>query len=151
MSTISNKLLYSGIGTLVLLSVANNKTYSIVNNLLSSTNNKNLIAVDGCPTSYGHLVHTIVFFLLLLLIKILMNLGRNQGDKKTISLLIKYTFYCTLLFYFFTNKEIYQITGHLTNGKLSDINGCPTFVGLLVHALLFMFTAFALMFLPKDK
>lgn len=53
------KVKYSLYSALIFFLIANPATYRVVNSLLPG------IAVNGCPTAFGLLLHTFVFFLAL--------------------------------------------------------------------------------------
>jgi glucan phosphoethanolaminetransferase (alkaline phosphatase superfamily) len=53
------KVKYSLYSALIFFLVANTATFKFVNTLLPG------VAVNGCPTSFGLLLHTFVFFLAL--------------------------------------------------------------------------------------
>jgi hypothetical protein len=53
------KVKYSLYSALIFFLVANPATFKVVNSIIPG------VAVNGCPTSFGLLLHTIVFFLAL--------------------------------------------------------------------------------------
>lgn len=143
MTTVFDKFIHTLIGTAILLLVANKGSYMLTEKLFS---NHGYIAINGCPTATGHLVHAVIFFILVFSIMLIFNLFRNV-NKNTV--MIKSALICTLLFFIITNTEIYKITGSLTGGLTADQNGCATIWGLLLHTMLFFLIAFAIMFIPS--
>jgi len=104
------------------------------------------IAVDGCPTAYGHLLHTTIFLLLAFLLNVSLSsyLEKNEGAGVMFTCAVM----STLLFYFVSNSELYQVTSNV-NDKLT-VAGCPGYVGVIVHSFVFMLLSFGMMNLPKN-
>ena len=147
MTSILGKLLHSTLSCGLMLAVANKTTYEFVDKLMG---NKGIIAQNGCPTVKGHLVHTVIFFILIFALMIAFNLATSEQNKKSAWLLAKYSFYGTLLFFIVTSTELYKLVGNLTNGATADLNGCPTTNGILLHAGVYLLMLFGVMFFPKD-
>ena len=61
--TNSEKWLYTLYTTIVFILVSNPFTYKLVNSILGNISDK-----KGCPTTFGFIVHTIVFTLILRLL-----------------------------------------------------------------------------------
>lgn len=58
------------------------------------------------------------------------------------------TLQAVLLFYIFANPMLYRFTDSLlgnTIGRLSSYSGCPTNLGLIVHAIVFGAVVWSLM------
>ena len=140
-----NKIFSSALSAAIMMAVANPMTYSFVENVVSGKGD--IANFNGCPTVLGHLVHTIVFFILIFAVMLLSNYG-NPNAKPILSL-IKYTFYGALIFFAVTNTEIYKLTGSLTNGATADFDGCPTQSGVLLHGLVYFIIVFLVMLFPN--
>ena len=147
MATIMGKLAYSIMTVGLMIALANQTTYGFVDKLVG---NKGIIALNGCPTVKGHLVHTVIFFILLFALMISFNLSKSEQYQRSTWLLAKYSFYGTMLFFIITSTELYKLIGNLTNGATADLNGCPTSSGLLLHSLIYLLMIFGVMFFPKD-
>ena len=110
--------------------------------LYSKTNP--LVNEDGtCPTYKSKLLHTLVFFALVLLV--MKYIGKS--DKPT-ALLCKYALFGSLLFFIMSSSEAYKFTNSLYSG-LAD-NGCPSMTGIVAHTVLFGLALFGMMHLPHD-
>lgn len=51
------------------------------------------------------------------------------------------SFFSLLLFVLVTNTETYKLTNRILGGflgKIADGNGCPTFVGYILHSIVFL-------------
>lgn len=145
--TLIDRLFKSGLSTGLMLAVANPITYNFVENTFSKTGK---ISVDGCPTVMGHLIHTVVFFILLFTMMVLIGYTRPDQMRKPLLLLLKYTFYGTLIFFALTNTEMYKFINNFTGETTADMNGCPTRTGLFLHAIIYFITVFTVMTLPQD-
>ena len=144
---IYNKILYSGLSTAIMVAVSNPYTYQLFDKLVGSNS---VISVSGCPTIVGHLIHSLVFFILIFVVMLLVNVVKKNDNKKSAWVLLKYSFYATLLFFIITNTEIYKFVGMLTNNKSANNEGCPTTLGFIIHSVVFFFVVFGVMFFPKD-
>lgn len=60
---------------------------------------------------------------------------------------LKYAMMSAVLFLLVSSPQMYKLTNSIIN---TSVNGCPTDLGLLVHAFVFMLLEFGLMNLPKD-
>lgn len=88
----------------------------------------------NCPTLLGRLVHTAVFFALTYL---------SMGSVKKHGLKLKYSIYTALIYFFLTSPELYAAVG------FADYKGCPTFTGILVHAVVYTAALVGVMYLPE--
>lgn len=147
MATILGKLLYSILSVGLMLAVSNKNTYNLVDKIMGGDG---IIILNDCPTFKGHLVHTVIFFILIFAMMISFNMGKSEENKRSAWLLVKYSFYGTLIFSIVTSSELYKLIGNLTNGITANSNGCPTTSGLLLHSLIYLLVLFGVMFFPKD-
>ena len=65
--------------------------------------------------------------------------GKKQEKKMFISLM------SAALFYIVANPQTFLLMKNLTGLNLANAAGCPTGVGLLIHALVFFLVTWALM------
>ena len=127
MSQIHKKLLYSLFAAIIFIIVSLQFSYNITNKLTGIT------SIHNSPSIAGHLIHTGVFFFLILLGMI----GFNKYSTNQISSeqLIKYSFYSALLYYFISNSEVYILTSQVL-GNTSNNNG-PTDKGIIIHSIIY--------------
>lgn len=86
------------------------------------TNCSGILAVNSCPTFLGHILSTILFFICTTLIFYFLNS----------IYILKFAIPLTLLFFFLSNKEIFQ-TLEVIFGGMSNSIGCPTTNGLFIN------------------
>lgn len=141
MSTINQKLIYSAIGAGLMILLANPFSSKLTNKIVGNDAN--------CPSVGSHLLTSLLFLLLIFVIMLIPNMVGSSENKKSIWLLLKYSFYATLLFFVITNSEIYKLTSKF-GGITADSNGCPSIIGLIVHAFVFFLLTFVVMFFPTD-
>jgi hypothetical protein len=149
--TVTKKLLASFMSTAVFIMVAHPQTYKLVDDIFSYfTNTSGSIFNDNCPTVAGTFVHLIVFFVLSFLSMHIRNNKRNEDDRLSKGLMVKYSFYGSLIWFLLSNNKTYQITNGIING-LSSQDGCPTNNGVIVHAIVYFAILYGVMTLPKDR
>ena len=65
----------------------------------------------------------------------------------------KYSFYSALVFFLVANPETYKVIQKILGGVIGEIagaSGCPTPLGLFIHAVIFFCVILALMMFPRD-
>jgi hypothetical protein len=136
MATLKQKLAISLGSAAVFTAVNLQQTYKFTNNLVP-----NLALFDGsCPTNAGLLAHAVVFFILTL--ASMGDPGVNTGIK------IKHSLYGTLIMFLLSNPVMYTLTGNLFGPKIAT-NGCPTLMGVLLHAAVYCIALVGVMYLPN--
>ena len=70
---------------------------------------------------------------------------------KTEGLKFKYSFLSTLIFLIVASPWTYQLTYKVFGKSVSSPGGCPTSVGLFLHALVFFLGLYLLMSFPADR
>lgn len=136
----NNKLSYSALAAVVFIAVSLPVTYNLTDNLVNT--------VDfACPTAVGRLLHSAVFYAILyLLIKLLDRSGMSN------SLVAKYAFYATLVYFLLSSQEVYAVTSQIPGlSGLTDYGGCPTTTGVIVHGIVFLVVLVLIMNFPKDQ
>ncbi len=137
MTTLEQKATIS-LGSALLFAIINlPQTYQLTNSFLPGITMQN-----GCPTSLGLLIHTLVFGLISFLT---MGNVREQTWRK-----VKYSIYGTLIFFFLSSPTIYSLVGNLL-GTTSSAAGCPTITGVAVHAFVYFLALIGVMYLPPDN
>lgn len=139
MSNFNEKLGISVYSALIFTLVNLPATYGLTDEHVSS----GIVDETGCPTAKGVLIHTIVFMVLSFL-----TMGNPLEDTM---LKVKYSVWGALLGFFFANPVMYSVTSALTNGATASDRGCPTSVGVLVHAAAYAAALLGVMYLPPDK
>ena len=120
-------------------------TYSQTNKFLSTTS-----GLNNCPSALGKFVHAIVFFILNLVLMKYYNNQKPECDRKPLGLMLKYSFYGMLIAYFLSDNDTFKLTNSLIGG-MSDINGCPTLKGVLLHSLVYVGVLTGVMYFPSEK
>lgn len=139
MATLEQKSLISLGSAITFLIVNLPLTYRFTNSILPfSTFN----TATNCPTSAGLLVHALVFFLITFLT--MGNPRRETGLK------VKYSLYGTLIFFLLSSPAIYSLTGAIF-GRSIATNGCPTFMGVVLHSIVYFLFLVAVMYLPNEQ
>lgn len=137
----NKKVTFSALAAVVFMAVSLPQTYQATNSAWVNT-------VDGtCPTPEGKFLHTGIFFVVLYFLMMWLNRS-NLSD----GLIAKYSFYAALLFFLLTSSDSYALSSQLPYmNDLTDLTGCPTRTGVLVHGLAFMVLLTMVMYFPKDE
>jgi hypothetical protein len=116
----------TGITTFVFFIVSLPQIYMKTNSLLEENN-------GPCPTYKSKLLHTLIFAIFVAIsIKYFMKIEDSLVD------LIEYSLKVSLLYFFISSNEMYNLTNGLANGTINIAeDGCPTFAGMLVHTIIF--------------
>jgi len=72
---------------------------------------------------------------------------KNSGLK------FKYSLYSALAFFLLASPQVFSFVNSLIGSfaKVSDLNGCPTSFGLILHTIIFLGLLYLMMSLPRDK
>lgn len=135
-SDLSQKLMHAGVNGAVFLAASLPQLYSATNQFVSEN--------GSCPTYKTRLLHTVIFFALLMLAMKYVNKSADSA-----ALLAKHAFHASMLFFVLSSPEAYRFTNALYPG-LADLSGCPTMTGLVVHALLFTGAVYLIKHFPAD-
>ena len=75
-----------------------------------------------------------------------------QKFNKSPGLKFKYSLYSALAFFFLASPQMFSFVNTILGSyiKISDINGCPTQYGLILHTLVFLGLLYLMMSLPRD-
>jgi len=149
----AKKLYISLSSSIFFLLLSTPTTYKITNSLFNRFNvtNKDIIfdPITNCPTDFGHLIHTILFFIIIYLNMIMKN-QFDTFDKKSLTILLKFALYGSLIYYFITNNATYRLTSKYINYSIANDQGCPTHLGLLIHTIIYTIILMLVMYLPED-
>ena len=102
--------------------------------------------LTGCKTNYGHLLATLLFFIV---IYAQMFIGSKGGASSNL-LKLKYSLYGALIFFFLASASMYTLTGSFSS-SIANVFGCPTALGRLLHSVVYFAILYGIMFLPKDQ
>ena len=141
--SLDKKVLYSSVAAVVFFLVSLPQVYNQTSRLTTTIS-------DMCPTPEGKFIHSAVYFLI---VYILMKLSASQNYLNTgyqsDGVLLKHAFTGTLLFFLLTSSDTYRLTRKAYSGLASEL-GCPTVVGVGVHAIVFLVVLVLTMYFPKD-
>jgi hypothetical protein len=141
--TFFDKLKISLRVALIFMVVSLPYTYKFTNNYINTTTN-------NCPTALGKLAHGIVFFVLNIAMMKYYNYQRPECDKKPFGVMLKYSYYGTLIAYLLADNDIYKLSNSVIGG-VSDNNGCPTIKGVAIHSLVYSLVLTGVMYFPNHK
>jgi hypothetical protein len=128
----------SAMGGLLFIAVSSPFTYSLTN-YLSGMVGIDIAGADGCPNTIGVITHSVIFTLLIRLI-----MERKGGCPKTWSQKDKLAISLIggLLFLIVSSPYLYKIEDRYAEEycdvRLSDLGGCPTTVGIITNAIVFV-------------
>ena len=128
MSTLQEKLIISVFSAVLFVLVM----ISLINTYDKSTN---------CPTNNGLLLFTAIFFILTFLS--MWNSSVSTGLK------VKFSLYGTLIFFFLASPAMFNLTGSIFGSSIAS-QGCPTVLGILLHAAVYCVALTGVMYLPPE-
>ena len=135
MASAMQKLWISSLSGVLFALVNLPQTYQLTDKLLG---NQLFNSLTKCPTFTGLIVHTIVFFVL----TFLSMWGSNINSLAKLN----HTITATLVFFLLSTPFAYKLVGSLLGTWVADQNGCPTTEGVIVHAVVYTFIIFGLMY-----
>ena len=97
----------------------------------------------NCPTNTGLLVHAIVFFVLTFL--------SMSFATARLGIKLKHSLYGTLIFFLISSPAMYSFVGSVLGDQFADSNGCPTMLGVVLHAAVFCAALVGVMYLPEGS
>ena len=112
------------------------QTYKLTDKLLPLN-----LYQNGCPTPLGLVVHTLVFFGLSYL--------TMAGTKAPEGLKVKHSLYGALIFFFLSSPTVFSLTRTLLNKGIASVAGCPTNMGVVLHAAVYCAVLVGVMYLPS--
>lgn len=130
MSTLQKKINISFSSACLFFVINLPQTYKLTSTVLNNNNSNNV-------TYNGLLLHTLIFFLISYF---------TMGDKPA-KLKLKYSFYGTLIFYFFSSSPLYCITNKIVNKTSQEQN----VLQVMIHSVLYFATLLGVMYLPDKK
>lgn len=139
MSTFEEKVKISMFSALIFGLVNLPRTYQFTNSLVQ---NRFYDDVAKCPTNLGLVIHAIVFFVITML---------SMGDpREKTGIKIKHSLCGTLIFYLLSSPAIFSLTGSIFGSQIANEAGCPTLMGVGLHALVYFAVLLGVMHLPKQ-
>lgn len=84
---------------------------------------------SDCPTYKTKLLHALVFFALSM-----MSIKFFGKDNMSTNMMIKYSIWASLLFFFMSSPELYKLTRNLSDSWANE-DGCPTLTGVVAHSV----------------
>ncbi len=143
--SLGQKFYYAGLTALLFIAVSLPWVYEKTNSIGINT------YASECPTPVGRFVHTFVFFALdYFMMKIMSAYG--SGPKKSDGMMLKYAFYAALIFFLLSSPELYSLSQYSYKGDMfvnAPGSGCPTYSGVIVHGIIFMFFMVLVMSFPE--
>lgn len=137
MSTLQQKISISAGSALLFFLLNLPVTYRLTNSILA------LDIVNPftmCPTATGLIIHAIIFFVITFLS--MSSASFNAGIK------FKNSLYATLIFLLIASPFMYSITGSIFGESIATSKGCPTFLGVLIHTIVYGAALVGIMYLP---
>lgn len=106
------------------------------------------LIIGKCPSHIGHLLQTVLFFIMLLTALILLNICRSEESKETNKNLASKSLFATLLFFFISNGSVYWLTNKLFKGVTDGGGaGCPTDNGIILHSVVYGLLLFGMLYI----
>lgn len=133
----------AGISSLFFILLSHPYSYHLTN-VIFNTYEKD----TDCPTNYGHLFHTFLFFLVGLTIKVIFNMNKYSYDRDSYAVMFKLALYCTLLFFTLSGSDTYELTGRLSGNVLAK-NGCASGWGVVAHGMFYFILSIVMALLPN--
>lgn len=136
---LNKKLMWAGLSAAIFVGVSLPQTYNL-------TKQYRLTTVDNCPTGEGKLIHAGLFFALnFLAMKAAARYKWNGLDTHSDRELAQYAAYGTLLFFVLISTDVFNVTHSILGNTITD-PGCPTQMGVFVHAVVYMVVLVVLMY-----
>jgi len=142
--TLATKLANSLLGFAVAIVASRPQAYRLTDAIFG---NQGTIAIDGCPTTIGHILHTVVFFVLIIAIFYLFT------PSKTIWTLVRYSFYCAAIYFLATSPAAFKYVNDLTKGA---VNKCPTWMDMMINTvvtqgMVYIMILFVVFYFPSTQ
>ena len=64
---------------------------------------------------------------------------------------LKHTLYGTLIFFLISSPAMYALINKVLGNQFADVNGCPTLMGVSLHAAVYCLALVAVMYLPNKE
>ena len=142
---LNKKLMWSAITAAIFIGVSLPQTYSVTSQYRQS------LTKDGCPTGEGIFVHAAVFFVLTFLVmKAASHYKWNGMNEHSDKVLAKYAAYGALLFLVVSSSNMYNLTSSVMPSLVLS-PGCPSQTGVVVHGVVYMVALVLLMYLPRGQ
>tara|TARA_Y100000996_G_C22307243_1_gene554703 strand:- start:225 stop:635 length:411 start_codon:yes stop_codon:yes gene_type:complete len=136
MSGFNQKLMISLTATIPFLLINSKEAYELTSSLLSEK-----LFQNGCPTSLGLVVHSLVFFGI-----IYFPMSKNNDVMR-----LRHSIWATLIFFVISSPTMYSVVSSVLGPSIASSTGCPTNTGRMVHAVVYCLALVAIMYLPQKK
>lgn len=111
-------------------------TYNLTDKFMNTFNKS-----TGCATPLGILLHTLAFFCFSYFT---MRGPSSKGLKS------KFSFYGALIFFLVSSPVTFQFVRSILGNYISNAAGCPTILGILLHALVYAAVLTGAMYFPPE-
>jgi hypothetical protein len=139
MTTLQNKIQISAFSALIFAIVNSHQAYNVTNKIFK---NKLYNNITECSTNNGKVLHTIIFFVLILL-----SMG-NLTDKTGIK--IKRAIYGTLIYYLVSSAAFFSLIKFVFGSKILNNEGCPSSFGVGISSIIYCLFLIGVMYLPEN-
>ena len=137
MASLNTKIIISLKSSILFLIINLPQTYQLMNNLFGNIlYNKQ----KNCPTNWGLIIHTLIFFTITYIGMSSINISNK--------IKLKHSLYGALIFYLISSPALFSVMGSILGNWVSTSSGCPTFMGLLLHSVVFCMALVGVMYLP---
>jgi len=106
---------------------------------LYERSNRYFASEGNCPNYKSKLLHSVAFVAVAWLV--MKYVIKSEGSN---TLLLKYSVYAGLLFFFVSSDEFYMFTRSF-NASLADEKGCPSVTGLVAHTVVYWLVLMGMM------
>lgn len=143
--SIGQKMLQSGLSALLFIAVSHEKMYRCFGN---AEVQKYFHNATGCVTSQGAVSKGVVFYILMFVSMMVINMLRPTNMRKSIRKMVGYSLISTVVFYFASSNLAYDMLHKFIGTKMNIIVknalGCPTPEGIKMAAILFAIVSFSI-------
>lgn len=128
---LAKKMFFSAVGTSIFLGLS----------LL-------LAKVHRCEPDWALVPYLLVFIAFSVVFMLV--ISQLMGEGQSLGLMVKYSWYSALIFFLIASPQMYMLTNKILPLSLANKEGCPTYLGISVHGIIYFLVLLAVMFFPKD-
>jgi hypothetical protein len=130
------RFMISILSALVFFLIINKDTFKLTRSLFGNW----IGSSDGCPSTTGFLLHSMVFGV------VIFSLMFGSTEKSlAVEEKMKVSLFSALLFYVIANPALFKGMNRLLGGWVSDNKGCATIDGSILHTIVFLGVSYAVM------